>query len=142
MKNIAIVYRVFICSFCFLLSSCDPVVSHKMIVINNSDYDIRFFSHTNKFDTINHVPIYDTLVVNKHSEVLLSEKTDYGRLKSNSSCQIEHLFAKSEIVQDTSLHLNLNLYDNASWVSKVTKKRMSGSGTCEAKLYITNQHIQ
>lgn len=126
----------------FLLSSCDPQVSRKMIVVNNSDYDIRLFSQTDKIDTVNLVPIYDTVLVHKHTEVLVEEFTDFGRLRSNSSCGIPHLFSKSEIVQDTSLHLNVNLYDKSSWVSSITKKGLSGSGACEAKLYITNQHIQ
>ena len=124
-----------------LFSACDPGVSYSKVIQNNSKYDISLYTDTAYAETYA-MYNFDTIVIEKHSIVVIASEQGIGTTNGFSSCCIFNDSLNYKIIGFDSLYLNLDLNDCSNWVFDVIDKSAGGGGVCECRIKITDSMIK
>lgn len=122
-------------------SSCDPGVDYRQIVQNDSKYDIMLIVDTAHIN-VHFGYTFDTLLIAKHSNVVIACEQGLGTTNGFSSCNSFNDSVYTKIVDNDHLHLDLDLNNSSNWVFDVLDESMGGGGECECRIKITDSMIK
>lgn len=125
------------------LCSCDPGVTYKKVIENNTGHSIRIFVYPDT-SAYYQEAIYtdDTILITPHSETVIATYSGLGQTAEFKECNTYADSIVSEVIDDSTLHLVVNLAETGNWTFRRIKTYFKDGGECECRLVIDSSHIQ
>ena len=135
MKNLLLQISILL----FVLSSCDPALNSKKIIVNQSDYNVWFSIK----DTGNYFMISDSFLVSKHSDFLIYELNGLGRITPETrNCEFYPDSVISGIENSDSLKLMIDITNSDNWTYTEIEQFSNGGGEYQCRFVIKNKDVE
>ncbi len=124
-----------------LLVACDPVIRHKKVIENNSDYDltVRIYSDSLSWPNMYSASIF---TIPSKTEMVIAEMSEIGNINEFSAC----LIMCDSIVPALSNYPNaevlLDFSESSNWTHAQLRKRTMGGGETECRIRLGNNSIE
>lgn len=124
-----------------LLVACDPVIHHKKVIENNSDYDltVRIYSDSLSWPNMYSAAIF---TIPSKTEMVIAEMSEIGNINVFSAC----LIMCDSIVPAVSNYPNaevlLDFSESSNWTHAQLRKRAMGGGETECRIRVGNSSIE
>ena len=138
MKTTNYIFYFLILIVLTILTSCDPGVSYSKIIQNDSDYDIIISVHNGE----SYYYSIDSLYVVKHSEETIMAYSGLGQTFEFEDCNIYADSLTSQIANNDSLKLILDLNDQSNWNFSILNETFKSGGTCECRIILKNEDVE
>ena len=138
-------FLIFIASI--IVISCElidpPGVKYSQKIQNDSDYDIIIHVHGGNIPGSSYYyASTDSFYVNKHSVDTIMFYWEVGETYGFEDCDIYADSLTSEIANNDSLHLKVDLNNQSNWTFNMLHETHGGGGTCECRIIINNNQIE
>ena len=123
------------------LSSCDPGIKYNKIVQNDSDHDLKIYVYPDTSIGWSNLYKADTFLIIRHNQISIAEYSSLGEANEFEGCDTYADSFSIQVLDNDTLHVNLNLKENSNWTFSRIKKGFKDGGECECRVIISNDRI-
>lgn len=124
-----------------LCSSCDPGVSYRRVLQNDSSYDL-VVTPLDSNRSLWGLEFGDSLTIPVGEAANLIESNGLGVVSDYEDCYPRIDSIQVQIASAPSLGLNFEINDNTLWNYIVISEDKYGGGECECRMVILDEHIE
>lgn len=124
-----------------LLVACDPMIHHKKVIENNSDYDltVRIYSDSLSWPNMYSANIF---TIPSKTEMVIAEMSEIGNINEFSACLIMCDSIVPALSNYPNAEVHLDFSESSNWTHAQLRKRTMGGGETECRIRVGNSSIE